>query len=661
MRKGCQKAVSLFIALLLVVSCVPSGKSLKNSSGTFRGRWYNYYDRGIEYSAQGEWKRALHDLQKASDKRDRDQRMARTYGMHFIDYFPHRELGIALLQIGKIEEAMRELETSISQEKSAKASFYLNKARKIFLDQQGKYIAPPSIVINTPVNNESLNNFTKLVKGTVTGEGYVAQININGSPYRFDLAQKEIDFELNVDISEGTNSIVVSAEDLLGSPAVKKVAISIDREGPAITIFDIVEEKISSGSSVRITGSVNDSTGINKLVVNQKNVTVNGSDVHDFDLILSRESLPSPLVIDAYDTLNNMTRAEIDMEKELASLNKNEEPVLLVLAGADLFSSDTVSPVIKLKDSEDMPPVFIDKYYVEGEVSDNRKVEQIVVNKGDIFSRKGKKIFFSKLVRLDEGDNEINIEAFDSSGNRSTAAFTVRRTIPQVLQVGSRISMSIMPFDSLREKANIELLAYEQLTGSFVDQQRFNIIERAKLEQVILEQKLTREKLTDPNYSIKVGRLMAADTILATSVTADNKSVEFTSRVINTETSQIMEVKDVYSEDRSSDSISQLMDGLASKVAGSFPLVEGTVIKRDNSVVYTDLGSSSGIKGNMGIIIYRKGEAIKHPLTGKYLGSDMEKLGAANIEEVSEGFSKARLLDRKTADAIKVQDMVITK
>jgi len=124
-------------------------------------------------------------------------------------------------------------------------------------------------------------------------------------------------------------------------------------------------------------------------------------------------------------------------------------------------------------------------------------------------------------------------------------------------------------------------LAYEQLTGSFVNQKRFNVIEREKLEQILLEQKLSREKLTDPEYSIKVGRLMAADTILATSVAEDRKSVEFTSRVINTETSEIMEVKDVYSEDRSSASIKQLMDGLASKVAGSFPLVEDLSVKTD--------------------------------------------------------------------------------
>jgi hypothetical protein len=654
-----QKALGLFILSAFLISCVASGSNIRNDSGTFRGRWYNYYDRGLLYSASGDWDSALHDLRKASAKRDRDQRMARTYGMHFIDYFPHREVGIALFHMGNIDEAIRELETSLSQEKSAKASFYLNKARKIFLQQEGRVIAPPIIVIHTPVDNESLNSFTKRVKGKVSGKGYVAKITINGIPYRFDLAEQEISFEMNVDITEGTNRIVVTAEDLLGMPSLKTVAISIDREGPAISIFDIVEE--GSSNTVRITGTVNDATGISKLLINNRAVPVKDSGVHDFDVVLNRASLPSPFVIHAYDRLNNVTRAELDIEKELTAMYRNEEPLLLAFTGTDLFSSDTVPPVISLKDSREMPPVFVDKYYVEGEVSDNRKVEQIIVNKADIFSRKGKKIFFSKLVRLKEGTNGIDIEAFDSSGNRADTGFIVTRTIPEVLQVGSRMSMSIMPFDRAKEESAVEMLAYEQLTGSFVSQKRFNVIEREKLEQVLLEQKLTREKLTDPEYSIKVGRLMAADTILSTSLAVDQKSVEFTSRVINTETSQIMEVKDVYSEDSSSASIKQMMDGLAAKFAGSFPLVEGMVIKRENNVVYTDLGKRTGIKSDMGIIIYREGEEIRHPLTGKYLGRDMENLGAAEIEEVQEDFSKARLNDRNTANGIKVQDMVITR
>lgn len=652
-----KKITSIILLALICVSCAASGSSVKYSSGTFRGKWWNYYARGLALSGRSDYESAIRDLKKTISMRSSDQRMARTYGMHFIDYFPHRELGIVYLDTGDIDSAISELERSLRDEESSKAMFYLNKARKMSLLKKGLKPDRPLIAISAPLRGAEVNSFIIKVRGRITGEGYIAKLSINGEIYRIGLAEKEFEFEKNITVHDDTNRIDIVSEDLLGNVSSHAIPITVDREGPAISIYDIVRETGTGHDSVRITGEVSDSTGIDRLRMNGREVETDGKSTYAFNVITDSEMF----VLQAYDKLDNVTEAEIDIEKELEAFNLQPDPVLLASAATDMLSSDERPPVINLKDSIEMPAVFVDKYYVEGEVSDNREVEKIIVNGRDVLSKKGRKIFFSKLVKLDEGKNGIGIEAFDTSGNRSEADFTVTRTVPQVRQVGSRMSMSIMPFDTHNEKTTVGLLAYEQLTGSFVNQKRFNVIEREKLKKVLMEQKLTRDKLTDPEYSIKIGRLMAADAILSTSVAADQKSIEFTSRVINTETSQVMEVKDVYSEDTSADSIRQMMDGLASKVAGSFPLVEGIVIKRDSDFVYTDLGRRNGLKGNMGIIVYRKGEEIRHPLTGKYLGRDMENLGAADIEEIEEDFSKARLSDNNKSNTIKVQDMVITK
>ena len=53
---------------------------------TFRNRWWNYYQRAVSF-AEGEfYQEALTDLREAVRQRTKDQRMARTYGMHFIEY-----------------------------------------------------------------------------------------------------------------------------------------------------------------------------------------------------------------------------------------------------------------------------------------------------------------------------------------------------------------------------------------------------------------------------------------------------------------------------------------------------------------------------------------------------------------------------------------------
>ena len=651
-----KKIIVIILTASMALSCSTVGNISTGDSGTFRGRWWNYYNRALTSSDTGRYENAIRDLRSAIERREKDQRRSRTYGMHFIDYFPHRELGIIYFNMGKIDRAVSELELSLSQAESAKAIFYLNKARRQQLLDLKIQPAPPEIIVKSPADDSIVNDFTLTVKGTVSAQGYVSRLLINDIPYRVDLARNTVSFEHPVVIDSDTKEITIVTEDLLGNTSVKSIPLRVDREGPAISIFDIVREHRGRDEIIRITGEIDDSTGIVSVTLNDKVIDTGGRKSYEFNVIADKMMF----MLKASDRLNNVTRAQIDIAKELAAFHKKQAPVLLAFSGTDMFSSDNVPPVITLKEAADMPAVFVDKYYVEGEVSDNGKVESVIVNARDVLSRKGKKIFFGRLVKLDEGKNRINIEAFDSSGNRSKKYFTVTRNIPEALQIGNRMSVSILPFDMTNAKNTGEMLAYEHLTGSFVSQKRFNVIERAKLEQVLLEQKLTKEKLTDPDYSIKVGRLMSADTIISTTAAVNQNSVEFTATVINTETSEVMEIKDVYSEDRSASTIKQMMEGLASKVASGFPLVEGHVIRKEKGFVYTDLGSES-IKGDTGVIVYRLGQEIKHPLTGKSLGQDMKSLGTARLQEIHEKFSKAKLSDTSGASDINAQDLVITR
>src|SRR5213592_4627996 len=50
------------------------------SSEVWRGRWWNYYERGVSYANGAFWTDAIADLQEAIKQRESDQRRARTYG-----------------------------------------------------------------------------------------------------------------------------------------------------------------------------------------------------------------------------------------------------------------------------------------------------------------------------------------------------------------------------------------------------------------------------------------------------------------------------------------------------------------------------------------------------------------------------------------------------
>jgi tetratricopeptide (TPR) repeat protein len=130
------------------------------SSQVWRGRWWNDYERGSSYAAGEFWFEAIADLQEAIKQRDQDQRRTRTYGLHFVDYFPHREIGVVYYRLGRYADAIRELETSLQSAETAKAKFYLNKARRGQLEQTQGDTALPRVLVESPRDGLLTRQFT---------------------------------------------------------------------------------------------------------------------------------------------------------------------------------------------------------------------------------------------------------------------------------------------------------------------------------------------------------------------------------------------------------------------------------------------------------------------------------------------------------------------
>jgi tetratricopeptide (TPR) repeat protein len=61
----------------------------------------------LQTAKRGDWKTTIDLLQKTIEKEPEPKRRKRTYGMHYIKYYPYLELGKAFLEIGDREEAYR--------------------------------------------------------------------------------------------------------------------------------------------------------------------------------------------------------------------------------------------------------------------------------------------------------------------------------------------------------------------------------------------------------------------------------------------------------------------------------------------------------------------------------------------------------------------------
>jgi curli biogenesis system outer membrane secretion channel CsgG len=617
----------LILAVIVVIfSCaqkpsgtvyVKNGKQYGKVAGTFRHRWWNYYERGVSYADGEFYAEAVSDFKEAIRQRERDQRRARTYGMHLVDYFPHRELGIVHYFIGDLQSAQQELELSLMQFPSAKARFYRDRVRKNLIEKQKKAVPPP--ILNLDIRTERI--WTKadpvVISGVAEDDNYINRLTINNTLLFMQGAQKIFRFEEKLALSQGRHTVEIEVENLIGKITKQTLTIQVDREGPTIVVDQIELKDTATGKEVLIGGSIFDEAGVSELTIYGRRLAITRGVEVSFAKKLALDK--DELEVIAKDTLKNQTTARISLSsfktggisRIMLACSDCDEPATRI---AGIFGlNDTRPPEILLKGWTGSQTVFQEKIYLEGQVRDQNKIVDLLLNDKQILRRRGNIIFFNRLVELAEGENILAIKAGDEKGNSAQKVITVVRRIPKVLQLNERLSMTVLPFEQKGELSEISNSFQDYLINDLVNRNRFNMVERTKLEAILEEQKLSRTKLFDEKTALKLGRLIASQVITAGSIVSSRTGVEIIARVIDTETSAILAAADVYDEVAELKTLRLLSEGLAVKFHREFPLLQGLVIQKKGDNIFTDLGENL-IKVQRRLIIFRD-IPVNHPVS----------------------------------------------
>jgi len=664
--------VMLCITLCLLCQCTTTtssestysrdGKVYGKTHGAFRHRWWNFYERGISFADGKFFSEAEADFKEAVHQREKDQRMARTYGMHFVDYFPHRELGIVYYETGNMVRAKDELESSLKSFPSAKAYFYLDRVRKALIEQSKVQIFPPTLILGFKTRNIWTRADPVIISGTASDENYIAGVTIKGMPVFLESAQKKLPFKKPLNLAQGTHVIKVAARNLPGKTTAQEITIHVDREGPVLSLNRLDVGNAASGRKVIVSGWIHDAAGVSALSVNgRRHLITKGINVpFKVETIIQGDRLE----LASLDTLKNKTTASIPLDFKASRLS----PVLLAsadpfpkgLLAANIFGSpkDSRPPVIAIKDWTDHQTVFLDKYYIEGRVSDENNIQALTVNKVPIRVQKGCYVFFSHMQQLVEGKNILTIEATDQFGNTAQKIITIFRKIPAAQSLKQRLSLSTCPFEQKGAVSGNSIAFLDNLVDSFVNQKRFKMVERSKLALVLQEQKLSQTALFDRDTAVKLGGLIGAQSIVTGSIIETRNGLEVVSRLIDTETSDILSTQDVYSEAKDLLALHLLAQGMAVKFTRDFPLTAGQVLSINGHSIATDMGVDT-IKLQRRLIIFRN-EPTTQALTGKPLGSENKILGYARVNQVMPGLSKAECFNAET-NQIKPLDKVIVQ
>lgn len=119
MSKQSHLIVLTILTVIMIVSITFAG-----------GEWFKLYDNGKKAMLNGNYQKASQLFLEALRSKSNDIQRVRTYGMHFSEYFPNRELGICYYYLGDVSAARRYLELSISQEPTQRANEYLSKLKQ---------------------------------------------------------------------------------------------------------------------------------------------------------------------------------------------------------------------------------------------------------------------------------------------------------------------------------------------------------------------------------------------------------------------------------------------------------------------------------------------------------------------------------------------------
>lgn len=672
-----------------------------------RGKWWNYYVRGRWFAEGGYYDEAVQDFKKSISLRSRDQRSARSYGLHFWEYFAHRELGIVYYTQGKYEDAKKELAISLSTADSARATFYLNKCNEAIIKMMKADLKPPEIKVTSHANGEVVNTPMAKLKGVATDDSYVNGMKIQGKRLFIELAEKDLPFDEIVSLRAGENVISLEATDLSGKSIWQDFKLTLDMRPPVLYLDDIRLHKRDGRDIVTVTGTIEDDHGVKHLYINNTEIPITPDTEVDFkqDIALTDGHKISLKVI---DIAGNETNGEEQIEKKASSLwpgdilnnrkyaSHTNTPTMIASSKVDrhavaklLASREVTAPQppstassphpMKDKGKEegssasqgtatdnippvvhtDLKPVIVHdaNLFFSMHAHDDSGVARFFVNQQPLDIRPANHVFFNHLLTLNEGENTVVVRAVDTQGNQTQLSpVKITKKTFYLLETDARYTVALLPLRTFVGKGVPPETLYSMLLRSFDEEpKRFNFVERdrAKLEEILREQKITSTELTSPDAAIKVGKIRAAEGMLFGAVEEDSKGINVALRLVDTETTQVLAHADVYDEDKSTENLKWLMHGLSLKMKRQFPMIQGGIIRVSGNGFHIDTGATSGLKLGMKLLLFREireGDfVLKEPLDA-----------IARIVQVQPETSFARI-STKGFKKIKKKDFVITK
>ena len=647
--------IVLVIVILWLTGCTPIDPGpLCISDGTvygrirsedFKGRWFNYYERGLSYMEGQCYSAALSDLKKSLKEKvleAHDAKAVITYGMHLISYFPNREMGIIYYltsdetadPVPSLYTAREKLETSLQYAPTVKAKKWLAKVTRRILELESRKKSVPLIHIHTIAGQPYSRGIVVKsareqieINGTASDQHYISSIHIGKITIQIDGTQTKVPFKKTLALAEGQHDIQVSASNFLGITDTQMIKLFIDQTGPEITI---TEQNMGV-----IRGYVEDDSHIKSLIVNIDDIeTPVKTDLNgNFEYLYHVPA--SQVVIYSEDELGNSSR--ILMSNDLR-MEKNNR----FYANNSMFSqyddcttkTEIDQPQIIFHGWPETETVFVDNILIEGQVQKYQQLEKLYVqvndgqkiNKLKSTKKTGKKKSFSHKMKLVPGNNHLTVYAKDVTGNINFKTISIFKKIQRVNQLKHRYRIK------LSEPDKIDISVDYSFPETFYP--KFSKNMKYQFKQLLLQYLQHGKRfLVIDRDNAKNNAILLADT------TRTHLGIEIFMSLVDIETDEILAEFNDYAFSSDNQALKELTQFCTTELCKRFPIFYGVINKKLEKDIIVVLKKSDPISSKDNIynwpIIYFIKEAPRfNPVNKKVLlGSDTTIIGFGKILE----------------------------
>jgi len=663
--------------LIWVAGCAGSGdgQDSRLERGIFHGRWWNYYERGSLRLAAEDFQGAESDFRAALRSRSRDTWRARTYGLHFTEYFANRELGIALYHLGRYEEAESALRNALGMVDTERCRYYLDKTlRERLARGERQDQGPPELSLDADAPSET-NRHVITVRLTARDDTGLDSVRINGKALLLRGAETDLTRTVELVLHEGATYIEAAAVDIAGRETHARREIAVDLTGPVIGVFSPEPGQVTTAEAVTVSGAAADASGIREVRFGDQVVFTGsgGQQRADWNALMPLRDGENTAVVTALDRAGNETRALIAVfrgasREAAAGLWKRRQ-----LLGGDALrfaqepSGDAAGAIpppadasgpgeIRLKSPLPEQPIRHNRSItVAGEVIAPSSVSEILINGQPVTPVTGApRETFSRRVPIETAPGQPEQQVPVVVTARTAAGETLTREVQaKVKPVLLDSPESRMPVAALAFKGDGAVSAMAdslraETEAALFSRGRFRVLDRMYLQSVLTEQQLAAA-LADPDQAISLGRLTTAHVFLVAELfPRDTDGFEVKARAISTETSEILGIFDTFSHQASADGIKRCAAAIAEQMEQRFPRLSGEVLATRGGEFLLNWTREDGILPGAPLLVVREEPPWIDDATGEVLAPpEYVPLCRGRVEQPGDTATRARAVEQK--------------